>query len=271
MPIITCLPDRKEIDVRDGDTILEATLRANLAHAHACGGHARCSTCRVRVRSDRRVRPCRSGTYSRPRFARCPRVRSVPVRLRPARRTTDAPARSRVRAASLAHPRIRSSRLCMAGRRAGSSAWGQPCKGRVSARSCRVPNSESMFGLPIHPPTSPSNHVDRMTWLPPPLLPRAVVALIRPTLDPMETLRRNLIGAALVSLVTGTPWPAAAQIQYLASALPEYRWLGIDRRLNGGQGLSEATPSSTDMASWRPSSRATSGSRRHQTCPRRCA
>ena len=47
MPIITCLPDRKEIDVRDGDTILEATLRANLAHAHACGGHARCSTCRV--------------------------------------------------------------------------------------------------------------------------------------------------------------------------------------------------------------------------------
>ena len=44
---ITCLPDRKEIDVRDGETILEATLRANLAHAHACGGQARCSTCRV--------------------------------------------------------------------------------------------------------------------------------------------------------------------------------------------------------------------------------
>ena len=47
MPIITCLPDRKRIDVRDGDTILEATLRANLAHAHACGGPARCSPCRV--------------------------------------------------------------------------------------------------------------------------------------------------------------------------------------------------------------------------------
>ncbi len=47
MPKITCLPDRKGIDARDGDTILEATLRANLAHAHACGGHARCSTCRV--------------------------------------------------------------------------------------------------------------------------------------------------------------------------------------------------------------------------------
>ena len=32
------------------------------------------------------------------------------------------------------------------------------------------------------------------------------------------------------------------QIEYLASALLEYRWLGIDHRLNGGQGLSEHTP-----------------------------
>ena len=47
MTKITCLPDRKEVDVRDGDTILEAILRANIAHAYACGGHARCSTCRV--------------------------------------------------------------------------------------------------------------------------------------------------------------------------------------------------------------------------------
>ena len=109
----------------------------------------------------------------------------------------------------------------------------------------------------------------------------------------MGVLRRNLSGAAVAAaVVTGTPWPVAAQIQldvmtfnirtsnipdgdnawpyrkelvaetirrfaphvvgmqeaiseqieYLASALPEYRWLGIDRRLNGGQGLSEATP-----------------------------
>ncbi len=36
----------------------------------------------LRVRSDRRVRPRRSGTHSRPRFARCPRVRSVAARLR---------------------------------------------------------------------------------------------------------------------------------------------------------------------------------------------
>lgn len=32
------------------------------------------------------------------------------------------------------------------------------------------------------------------------------------------------------------------QIEYLEKALPEYRWLGVDRGLNGGTGLSEATP-----------------------------
>jgi endonuclease/exonuclease/phosphatase family metal-dependent hydrolase len=32
------------------------------------------------------------------------------------------------------------------------------------------------------------------------------------------------------------------QIAYLASALPAYRWLGVDRGLNGGTGLSEYTP-----------------------------
>ena len=32
------------------------------------------------------------------------------------------------------------------------------------------------------------------------------------------------------------------QIEFLEAELPEYRWLGIDRGLNGGRGLSEATP-----------------------------
>lgn len=32
------------------------------------------------------------------------------------------------------------------------------------------------------------------------------------------------------------------QIEYLDSMLPDYRWLGIDRGLNGGVGLSEYTP-----------------------------
>lgn len=32
------------------------------------------------------------------------------------------------------------------------------------------------------------------------------------------------------------------QLEFLQSRLPDYRWLGIDRGLNGGRGLSEATP-----------------------------
>jgi endonuclease/exonuclease/phosphatase family metal-dependent hydrolase len=34
----------------------------------------------------------------------------------------------------------------------------------------------------------------------------------------------------------------AEQIDFLEAALPQYRWLGVDRGLNGGTGLSEATP-----------------------------
>jgi endonuclease/exonuclease/phosphatase family metal-dependent hydrolase len=34
----------------------------------------------------------------------------------------------------------------------------------------------------------------------------------------------------------------AEQIAYLETELPEYRWIGVDRGLNGGRGLSEATP-----------------------------
>jgi endonuclease/exonuclease/phosphatase family metal-dependent hydrolase len=32
------------------------------------------------------------------------------------------------------------------------------------------------------------------------------------------------------------------QVEYLASALKDYRWIGVDRGLNGGRGLSEYTP-----------------------------
>ena len=42
--------------------------------------------------------------------------------------------------------------------------------------------------------------------------------------------------------VVGMQEAISEQIEYLSSQLPEYRWLGIDRRLNGGQGLSEHTP-----------------------------
>ena len=49
MPTIHFLPDDRDVEVADGETILTASLRAEIPHAHACGGKARCSTCRVLV------------------------------------------------------------------------------------------------------------------------------------------------------------------------------------------------------------------------------
>jgi endonuclease/exonuclease/phosphatase family metal-dependent hydrolase len=57
--------------------------------------------------------------------------------------------------------------------------------------------------------------------------------------------RKALVAATIRSYapaVIGLQEALGDQIQYLAEALPEYRWLGIDRGLNGGTGLSEATP-----------------------------
>ncbi|HTD28404.1 MAG TPA: adenylate/guanylate cyclase domain-containing protein, partial [Xanthomonadaceae bacterium] len=50
MPTLRILPDDVRIEANVGETLLEAALRAGIAHAHACGGHARCSTCRVEVK-----------------------------------------------------------------------------------------------------------------------------------------------------------------------------------------------------------------------------
>jgi adenylate cyclase len=47
MPTIQYLPDGKEIEISEGETILQAALRAGIAMTHICGGNARCSTCRV--------------------------------------------------------------------------------------------------------------------------------------------------------------------------------------------------------------------------------
>ena len=49
MPTIYSLPDDCRVEATDGETILTASLRADIPHAHACGGKARCSTCRVLV------------------------------------------------------------------------------------------------------------------------------------------------------------------------------------------------------------------------------
>jgi adenylate cyclase len=44
-------PDRV-IRVPRGLTVLEASLRNNVPHAHVCGGRGRCSTCRIRILGD---------------------------------------------------------------------------------------------------------------------------------------------------------------------------------------------------------------------------
>ena len=49
MPSIYFLPDEKRVEARRNRSILHASLRAGIPHAHACGGRARCSTCRVLV------------------------------------------------------------------------------------------------------------------------------------------------------------------------------------------------------------------------------
>lgn len=43
------LPDDVEVEIRSGNTILRASLEAGIPHTHVCGGHARCSTCRIAI------------------------------------------------------------------------------------------------------------------------------------------------------------------------------------------------------------------------------
>lgn len=49
MPSITYLPDNKRVESEGGESLLQTSLRLGIPHAHACGGNARCSTCRVMI------------------------------------------------------------------------------------------------------------------------------------------------------------------------------------------------------------------------------
>lgn len=49
MAKIEFLPDKLVVASLEGETLLAASLRKGIVHAHACGGHARCTTCRVVV------------------------------------------------------------------------------------------------------------------------------------------------------------------------------------------------------------------------------
>lgn len=47
MASLRILPENIRLDLETSETILQASLRAGVPHVHACGGRARCSTCRV--------------------------------------------------------------------------------------------------------------------------------------------------------------------------------------------------------------------------------
>ncbi|HET9547963.1 MAG TPA: adenylate/guanylate cyclase domain-containing protein [Desertimonas sp.] len=49
MPSVYVLPDQRLVECRHAEAILPAALRARIPVAHACGGRASCSTCRVVV------------------------------------------------------------------------------------------------------------------------------------------------------------------------------------------------------------------------------
>ncbi|WP_201986717.1 adenylate/guanylate cyclase domain-containing protein [Hymenobacter rubidus] len=49
MAQLYALPDERLLTIAPGETILAATLRQGIDHVHACGGQAKCSTCRIHV------------------------------------------------------------------------------------------------------------------------------------------------------------------------------------------------------------------------------
>jgi adenylate cyclase len=49
MAVIRFLPDDLEVDAKPGRSLLDVALKAGIPHTHACGGNARCTTCRVLV------------------------------------------------------------------------------------------------------------------------------------------------------------------------------------------------------------------------------
>ena len=59
-----CRIPGRQVRVPKGLSVLEASLRNNVPHASVCGGRARCSTCRVKVVSDRSALPKPSGRES---------------------------------------------------------------------------------------------------------------------------------------------------------------------------------------------------------------
>ena len=49
MPKVYYLPDKIEVEVKEGETLLKTAVAAGIPHVNVCGGIGRCSTCRVIV------------------------------------------------------------------------------------------------------------------------------------------------------------------------------------------------------------------------------
>jgi adenylate cyclase len=49
MAVIRFLPDGVDVDAKAGKSLLDVALKAGIPHTHACGGNARCTTCRILV------------------------------------------------------------------------------------------------------------------------------------------------------------------------------------------------------------------------------
>jgi adenylate cyclase len=49
MPNVSYVIEKKEVEAEPDETILHVSLSSGIPHAHACGGNARCSTCRVLI------------------------------------------------------------------------------------------------------------------------------------------------------------------------------------------------------------------------------
>jgi 2Fe-2S ferredoxin len=51
MPKVTFLPSNRTVEVKAGDTLLEAALAHHVSIQHACGGFCACTTCHLVVKS----------------------------------------------------------------------------------------------------------------------------------------------------------------------------------------------------------------------------
>ena len=131
-------PDRA-IRAPRGLTVLEASLRHDIPHAHVCGGRGRCSTCRIRVMgAARRAADCerRRAGGARPHRGGARRAACLPATARPRHRLRAAPAGQRVRLRPAARRRFPPWATS-----ARSSSCSSTCAGRAGSPRTACPTT----------------------------------------------------------------------------------------------------------------------------------